>query len=206
MTAAAEKRSVPPVVHLTMGRPSSLRGEDTVEDCDLYELDGLGLSARRGLLIGTGADQIHLSENRDLLGRFVERGGVLVICGQVVRPFLDGLPVFEPIDHHGPADLTVSRLSGHPVWEGVRAEDLTFRRGVAGFYGRGCYPRLPAGAVVINGIGPERRPLDIVYRYGRGEVLVHGGNDLWGYRDDPNTSARLAPQLLDWVTDREGPA
>lgn len=206
MTAMTAAGRVPPIVHLTMGRPSSLAAEDAVEERDLYELGELDLSKRRGLLIGTGADQISLTEHRDLLGRFVERGGVLVMCGQIVRPFLAGLPIFEPIDHHGPADLTVSRLAGHPVWEGVAPEDLTFRKGVAGFYGRGCYPRLPAGAVVVNGIGPGRRPLDIVYRQGRGEVLVHGGNDLWGYQEDQNTSARLTPQLLRWVTDRKGAA
>ncbi|MBO0820258.1 MAG: hypothetical protein J2P26_05350 [Nocardiopsaceae bacterium] len=192
-----------PLVYLTMGRrPTPLSACDTVAERDLYDLAGLDLSRHSGLLIGTAADQISLGENREALDSYVEGGGIVVVCGQVVRPFLTGLPVFEPIDHRRPADLEVTRLAGHPVWEGVRAEDLTFRKGVAGFYGRGCYPssRLPAGAVVINGIGPDRLPLDFAYRHGRGTVLVHGGNDLWGYRDDPNTSARLTPQLLDWIT------
>lgn len=188
-----------PLVYLTMGRASPLKDEDAVEERDLYELAELDLAQRSGLLIPASADQISLEENRAAIDRFVVGGGVVVICGQVVRPFVTGLPVFEPIEHHRPADLEVTRLAAHPVWEGVQAEDLTFRKGVAGFYGRGRYPRLPAGAVVINGIGPGRDPLDFVYSRGRGTVLVHGGNDLWGYRDDPNTSARLTPQLLAWA-------
>lgn len=187
-------------VYLTMGRrPTPLTDCEAVAERDLYDLGGLDLTRWSGLLIGTAADQISLEENRDTIDRYVERGGIVVVCGQVARPFLTGLPAHQPIEHHRPADLAVTRLAAHPVWDGVLAEDLTFRKGVAGFYGRGCYPDLPAGAIVINGIGPDRLPLDFAYRRGRGTVLVHGGNDLWGYRDDPNTAARLTPQLLAWI-------
>ncbi|MFX9031475.1 hypothetical protein ABTN13_20280, partial [Acinetobacter baumannii] len=78
------------------------------------------------------------------------------------------------------ADLTVHRLADHPVWAGVDGGDLTFRRGVAGFYGR-VWHDAPAGALIVNGIGPERRPLDFTYAVGAGTILFHGGNDLTGY-------------------------
>lgn len=77
--------------------------------------------------------------------------------------------------------------------------DLTFRRGVAGFYGRGYYPDLPPEALVVHGIGVDARPLDAVYPHGAGEVLLHGGNDLWGYAGDDTTAARMTPQLVGWL-------
>jgi hypothetical protein len=190
-----------------MGRPSPLAAvEELVGCCDIYDLELLDLPRVRGLLIGIGADEIYLARQRDLLNGFVWMGGVVVACSQVARPYLHGLCPFEPIEHHRPADLEIRRLTPHPVWDGVRPGDLTFRKGVAGFYGRGYYPQLPPGATAINGIGPGGLALDFVYPFGTGEILVHGGNDLWGYRDEATTAARMTPQLLRWILDRPGPS
>ncbi len=90
-------------------------------------------------------------------------------------------------------------MAEHPVWAGVEPEDLTFRRGVAGFYGRAYLPSLPDGALIVHALGEIDRPLDAVYHYGEGAVLVHRGNDLWGYLHAPNTAARMTPHLLDWL-------
>jgi hypothetical protein len=191
-----------PIVHLTMGRPSPLEGEGCVETRDVYDLARLDLTDVQGILVGMGVDELYLGRHGHLLDDFVVGGGVFVACAHFARPYLTGMCAFVPIDHHRPSDLEVHRLAPHPVWEGVRGEDLTFRRGVAGFYGRGGYRALPDGATVVNTIGRERLPLDFHYPLGSGEILVHGGNDLWGYRGDENTSARMTPQLLRWVLDR----
>ena len=53
--------------------------------------------------------------------------------------------------------------------------------------------------MVVNGLGPRRLPLDFVYTMGAGEVLVHGGNDLWSWDEHGDTGSRLVAQLLDWA-------
>lgn len=192
-----------PVLVLTMGSPSALAGRaeyaGVLADLDLYQLPGADLSGVRGILAGAHVDQVFLRDHRPLLDGFVAAGGRLVACGQVVLPFVAGLCPFRPLSYRGVADLTVHRLADHPVWHGVDPADLTFRRGVAGFYGRGCYPDLPAAARVVHGLGAGRHPLDAAYPHGAGEVLVHGGNDLWGYLEDDTTAALMTPNLLDWV-------
>lgn len=100
-------------------------------------------------------------------------------------------------------DLEVIRVADHPVWEGVDTADLTFRRGVAGFYGRGANPP-PPGARIIHVLGPGRHPVDYEVRPAvGGRLLVHAGADLWNYADSGNTAARMMPQLLDWIAKPE---
>lgn len=193
------------VLALTMGRSGELaedpRCAGRVCELDLYELTAWQLRRVSGLLIGMHCDQLFLARNQALIESFVYAGGRVAVSGQVVRPFMAGLSRFVPMNYSGVEDLTVYRLADHPVWRGVRPSHLTFRNGVAGFYGRGSY-RPPAQAMVVNGLGPLHLPLDYHYRLGSGEVLVHGGNDLWGYRGAENTAARMTPQLLDWLVDR----
>lgn len=192
-----------PVLVLTMGEGSDLAADPryagVVADLDVYALPDADLTGVRGLLVGADADQVFLARHQPLLDGVTRRGGRLVVCGQVVLPFAAGLSPFVPMAYRGVADLTVRRLAEHPVWAGVDPDDLTFRRGVAGFYGRGHYPDLPPGALVVHGLGPDALPLDAVYPCGAGEVLVHGGNALWGYAGDDTTAARMTPQLVDWL-------
>lgn len=62
-----------------------------------------------------------------------------------------------------------------------------------------------------NRIGRHELPIDYVYPlgagwvlvHGAGWVLVHGGLDLGVYQEDPNTSARIFPQLLTWLAQQE---
>jgi len=165
----------------------------------MHALERVDLAAYRGLLVSIHADQRHLARRRAQLEAFLAGGGAIVVCGQVATPFLDELRPFEPMRDYRLDDLRVNLERPHPVWAGVDADHLTFRRGVAGFYGRGHNPP-PPGATTINTLGPRRVPVDFVCRpKAGGRLLVHAGADLWGYLDAGTSAARLAPQLLDWL-------
>ena len=191
---------------ITMGSPSDLAGDpryrDRVADLDIYRLAETDLAPVRGLLLGPHVDQIQLRHHRALLDAFVATGRRLVVCGQVVLPFAAGLSRFVPLSYRGVGELTVHRLAEHLVWRGVDTADLTFRRGVTGFYGRGHHPHVPTGATIVHTLGPDALPLDLIYPHGAGQILLHAGNDLWGYARDDTTAARMTPQLLDWLLDR----
>ncbi|PZA11718.1 hypothetical protein DNX69_11385 [Rhodopseudomonas palustris] len=177
-----------------------LRGLDcSVRDVDLYTLDAALLGSADALLIGMHMDQRFLQANTALLDDYVASGGRLVISGHIAHPFLTGQSPVQPLGGGGIADLTVSRAAPHPIWDGVALDDLTFRRGVAGFYGHAWHIP-PDGATVIHTLGPDARPLDFIYRSGRGEVLMHGGNDLWSFGGDDSTR-RLLPQLIAWLVE-----
>lgn len=175
---------------------------DRIKSADIYSLDTQPLEEFGALLIGMHVDQRFLAARAERLDRFLDDGGAVTVSGQIAYPFLTGLTLFQPLRNYGVEDLIVRREAAHPVWEGVAEDQMTFRRGVAGFYGRGWH-QPPDGATVIHSIGPDRHPLDFVYRAGKGRVLFHGGNDLWQYAGGNDTMSRIAPQLLDWLLPKE---
>ncbi|MBK5959454.1 hypothetical protein CCR97_14735 [Rhodoplanes elegans] len=171
-----------------------------VRDVDLYALDASLLDGVTALLIGMHMDQRFLQANTALLDDYVARGGRIAISGHVAHPFLTGLSPVRPLDGGGIAELRVERAVAHPIWDGVALDDLTFRRGVAGFYGHAWHAP-PEGATVIHTLGPARRPLDFIYTQGRGDVLFHGGNDLWSFGGGDDTTRQLLPQLVGWLVE-----
>ncbi|MBE3000420.1 hypothetical protein IDM40_17180 [Nocardiopsis sp. HNM0947] len=181
---------------LTAGPPAFTA--EGVEPLDVYDIDALEPACRL-LLIGMHADQVFLESRREVLDAFLARGGTLVIGGHLLRQVFTGAPRWRRAESTAQADLVVLGVHAHPVWEGVDPRDLSSRRGVSGFYGRGGYPDLPEGATIINRI--QYMPVDVELRTGGGRVLLHGGNDLWTYRSEGNTAERLLPQLLRWGTE-----
>lgn len=170
---------------------------------DIYALAAIDLTGFDALFIGTGADQRVLVEQRARLARFLDAGKTIVFCGHVAYPFLDALVPFVPLENYRLDDLRVRPLVPHPVFDGIDPEHLTFRRGVAGFYGRGHNPPAPA-ALVLNVLGARATPVDWQLDYaGGGALLVHAGNDLWGFGAEDQSAAKLPRQLVHWVAARE---
>lgn len=183
-------------LNILMKRPDLGSRLDVV---NLYDLERTDLSGYRGLLIGLHADQRYLAGRRAQIEDYLAKGGTVVFCGHVAYPILPELKPYRPIRDYRVEDLEVSRVGEHPVWEGVDTRDLTWRRGVAGFYGRGFNPP-PEGARVIHGLGPNRHPVDFECRPAAGgRLLVHAGADLWGYLEGDSSAARIGPQMLDWL-------
>ncbi|WP_308798982.1 hypothetical protein [Streptomyces sp. UH6] len=214
MTAAA------PVQYVVMGGGGSspMAPPAPYATVDLYDLFAAGEDLLlggevKGLMFSLNCDQVFLERRAPMLERFVRSGGRVLVNGHVVRPFLPGLAPWRAVDHHGPSDLRVTPVTPHPVWEGVDFHELLYRTGVpgtptgeeltrvgvAGFYGRGHHAWVPEGGTVVNGIGPYRLPLDIVYPLGDGQVMAHAGNDLHGFSDADRSTRTLGPRLLAWL-------
>lgn len=166
---------------------------------DIYQLPEVDLCRFSGMLIPSHSDQRFLLSAMEFLEVFLGHGGSLGICGHMAHPFLPELSPFVPMEVASHRDYAVYRVEEHPVFEGVDTMDLTFRKGVAGFYGRGHNPP-PPGARILHRLGSkDGPPVDYVYeRPGGGRVLMHSGNDFWNYVEDASSAARMAPQLLDW--------
>jgi hypothetical protein len=171
----------------------------------LYDLDRAPLERFRTLMVPMHVDQRFLATRRERLDAFVASGGTVLIGGHVAYPFLAGTAPFVPLTDYRLEDLVVAPAVPHPIWDGIDFQDLTFRRGVAGFYAGGHHPP-PPGATVINTIGPARLPVDILWRHGGGRVLLHGGNDLWTYSGTGTSADRLLPQLFRWLAEAAVPA
>lgn len=180
---------------------------------DLYDLPEECTGEVTGVYLTGDVDQEYLLEQRPLLDAFVLRGGRVVVNGHVQRLFLEGLTTWRKLEFRDPSDLALTRVTDHPVWAGTDPRSFLYNTGtrgpvpfavleqigVTGFYGRGCYLDLPAGAQVVHTIGRTRAPIDYDYPLGAGRVLVHGGNDLWQFATADRGTDRLRIQLLRWL-------
>lgn len=187
-------------VESTLARVAADDGATDV--VDMYGLDTLDLSPYRGLVLTAGADQVFLHRHRQLIGDLLQRGGVVVFSGQICRPWLPGARSFVPRQITSHRDYRVRLPTPHPVFDGVDPNDLTYRRGVAGFFARGHHPA-PPGAVVPATLPGGEPAVYVDHLTTPGTILVHAGGDLLGYHASDTTAARLAPQLLGWMR-REG--
>lgn len=166
---------------------------------NLYELDEYALQADDVLLLPAHVDQRFLVTQQEKLVAFINAGGTIVINGHVAHPFLPWLTPFEPVVHPHVNNLQIQREQAHPIFEHVDVQDLTFRKGVAGFYARGGNPA-PAGAVIIHTISEQCLPVDWVYTLpGGGRILMHSGNDLWTFNQNDDSTRYLLPQLKQWL-------
>lgn len=194
-----------PALYLSFGHPEGSgaglitrpEAAGRIERRDIYAFDEIDLESFGALLVSMHADQRFLASRAERIERFLQAGGTVVANGHVAYPFLPGIGLARTLQHYRLDDLRILRLADHPIWAGVSGEDLSFRRGVAGFYGRAWHDP-PPGALAVNAVGAPDRPLDILRSVGRGRVLLHGGNDLWQFGGTDST-ARLVPQFLEWL-------
>ncbi|MDR1648071.1 MAG: hypothetical protein LBR88_08575 [Zoogloeaceae bacterium] len=172
---------------------------DLVRVIPLYDLEKTDLSGYRALLFSSNLDQRYAVTQRDRLEAYLEAGGQMVCNGHIVRPFLRFLRLYEVAPYQNVETLRIHPAMPHPIFAGVDYEDLTFRRGVAGFYSRGSNP-VPEGAEVLSTISPQRLPVDWLLNLpGGGRLLVHSGNDIWMHANDDNSASRITPQLMNWL-------
>lgn len=165
---------------------------------DIYALPSLDLSPVGALLLGTMVDQEHLHRHRGILRSFLADGKVVVFSGHLLRPWLPGCGAFAPKQVRSFHDYALRLVTPHPVFAGVDAHDLTFRRGVAGFYARGHHP-VPPGAEVLLALA-SGEPVTYVDRHTTpGTIVAHAGGGLFDGGEADTTAARVLPQLLVWL-------
>lgn len=151
----------------------------TIDIYQQYDTERLDWSDYDAVLLSMSADQVHLGEIMPKLEAYLNGGGTLLINGHVARPFLPELRRYEPMEKRGFKELVIHREAEHPLFEGISAEGLTLRKGVAGFYGRGSNPP-PDGALAIHSVGPDHVAVDWLYdRPKGGRIFVHSGVELW---------------------------
>ncbi|HZO25840.1 MAG TPA: hypothetical protein VFH48_07590 [Chloroflexota bacterium] len=114
------------------------------------------------MAVTSACDQEFLLEHKEMIRTFLDQGNVLVFSGRLFRPWLPGAGMFQPKTIHTYHDYTVHLVKEHPVFEGVREEDLMLRKGVAGFYARGHHEP-PPGAEILTRLVDAEHGEPIVY-------------------------------------------
>ncbi|MHA6782595.1 hypothetical protein ACVGOW_16620 [Pseudonocardia saturnea] len=188
----------------TRGGGLEVPGHD-VHELDLYDLGTADLAAFPVLVVPPMADQEHLALHRDAVRAYLDGGGVVVFGGHLHRDWLPGTSRFVPVHPPSLRAYRVAEVVDHPIFNGVRAEDLTTRRGVAGFFARGHHPPPPGAEVLVRLAGGE--PVTYVDRVSTGgTIVVHATGDLLALGEHDGTGARVPGQLVEWALGEAGRA
>lgn len=174
---------------------------DDCEAVDVYQLPETDLGTYAGMIVSSQIDQAYLLEHADRIEAFLDAGRVIAFSGHLSTPWLPGTSPFveEPIGSH--EDYRVEQVREHPIFEGVRDEDLTLQKGVAGFFARGHHPP-PSGAKPLVRFVDGEPVVYVDEATTEGTILVHSGNDLVGFGRRDSTAARVPRQLVDWMQDK----
>lgn len=156
------------------------------------------LDGYAALVIPAMVDQEHLATHAGVIRRYLDGGGVVVFGGHIHRDWLPGASPFVPLESR-PRNYEVAWLAEHPIFAGVDPSDLTYRRGVAGFFARGHHP-LPDGAEVLARLATGEPVTYLDRSSTAGTILVQSSGDLLGYYGLDSTAARVPGQLLDWIS------
>lgn len=164
-----------------------------------HDLTAEILLAHQGLITGQQLDQDALLKLKPALEAFLDQGGRWFFNGHVLRPMLDGLFQYRPIDKPKRPDFDLSSVNSHPIFDRIDLKKLETNKGVAGFYGRGCNP-LPEGAVAVNGLGAAQVPIDWVWaRPGGGRMFSHSGNDLGTMGLEWGLAPEMMARIINWT-------
>jgi hypothetical protein len=171
----------------------------TAIDCyALRWVEQEGLEGYAGLVVPAMVDQEHLSTHRAVIQDYLDGGGVVVFGGHLHRNWLPGASMFVPLEVRSHRDYEVVWVAEHPIFDGVEPSDLTYRRGVAGFFARGHHPPPDGAEVLVRLAGGQ--PVTYLDRCSTaGTILVQSSGDLLGYYGLDSTAARIPGQLLDWI-------
>ncbi len=155
---------------------------------DCYALGSTDLTRYAALIITPTVDQEHLARWQHVIRDYLGGGGVVVFGGHLHRDWLPGASAFVPLTNQSLAGYRVVEVADHPIFRGI-SDELTFRRGVAGFFARGHHP-VPAGAEVLTRLsgGEPSTYLDRVST--AGTIVVQATSDLLSY---------CGEALLDWA-------
>lgn len=176
--------------------PNSCR--DALDLIDTYDLAEADLDAYAGLIIEGMVDQEHLYRHRDVIHGYLAAGGVVVFSGQLFRPWLPGCGPFVPKRIRSRHDYEITIAAPHPIFDGVTSDDLTRRRGVAGFFARGHHPPPPGVETILT--LPDGEPVVYIDRTTTaGVILAHSGHSLLGWGEPESRAARIDGQLLSWI-------
>lgn len=169
-----------------------------VKRIDMYDLPQVDLRSFSGIVVSSQVDQDFLHHHCRRIRTYLDAGGVVSFSGHLSRRWLPGAGCFQPKSIESHEDYTVVEAKRHPVFEGVDMGDLTYQRGVAGFFARGHNPP-PDHATVLLRLKDGEPIVYVDEESTNGTMFVHSGNDLIGFGRRSSTAARVPNQLLAWI-------
>ncbi|THF75758.1 phosphate starvation-inducible protein PhoH [Cohnella fermenti] len=185
------------VLDVKVGVMGEVGGSSGYTYIDMYDLPNIPLEPYACLVIHGSSDQEFLLKHKDVVANFLNQGKVVLFGGQLFRPWLPGGSSFVPRTIRSHLDYHIAVAKAHPIFADVDPIELTYKKGVAGFFARGHHP-VPAGAEVLLTL-PDGEPTLYIDRSStKGTLMVSSGYNLLGYRDG-NTTRSIGERVEAWI-------
>ena len=179
--------------------PEAVRARPEVQVVEQVDLTAQVLAGAQGLVTGNLLDQNAMLALRPALEAFLDAGGRWFFNGHILRPLVEGLQFYRPMEAPKRPDFAQTRLAPHPIFDAIEIEKLETNKGVAGFYGRGANP-MPEGATAVTGLRAGTVPVDWLWCRPRGgRIFSHAGNDLGQMGLEWGLAPVLQNRIVDWA-------
>lgn len=163
----------------------------------LYDLPYTDLRAYAGLIITNLVEEQFLLEHKNVLNQYLSQGGVIFSLTETSLPWLVGVPNWK----RSPIPLKdreiIIKEPIHPLFAGIDAYDINYRKGVRGFFSRGYFERIPLHAEVLV---TDQSGATIIYvdrDSTNGTIFAGAGTDIYRvFIDEDNSSRYLSLQML----------
>lgn len=170
-----------------------------VTNLDQYKLATTNVSDFNVLVITDFIDQEYLFEQKHIIEQFLNDGKIVLACTHIFRNWLPGVNPFMPKIIYKHTDYEMTVVNEHPLFQGVNMHELTYRKGVSGFYARGYHPLTNMDAEIVLTF-TDGTPITYIDRTTtKGTIVVHAARDLLSYATGDNSTQLIAKQTLQWI-------
>ena len=173
--------------------------QDNFTMVDQYDFEDIDLKPFACIVVHDFIDQEYMFRQKERILTFLNEGKIVIFAGHLCKEWLPGCTLFTPKEINSYKDYEISVVTPHSIFEGVDPDEMTFNRGVAGFFARGTHSPVPEEAEVLLSLPGDMPVTYIDRRTTKGTILAHAGRDLFAFRMDNKTTGRISRQLLDWI-------
>ncbi|AUM65698.1 phosphate starvation-inducible protein PhoH [Brevibacillus laterosporus] len=168
---------------------------------DQYDFAEINVRPFKCIVIHDFIDQEYMFKHKEKISSFLEEGKIVIFSGHLCKEWLPGCPIFTPKKINTYKDYEISIATSNPIFEGVTPNDMTYNKGVAGFFARGTHSPVPAKAEVLLTLSGDL-PVTYIDRHTtKGTILAHAGRDIFAHRMQNKSTDRISAQLLQWIHD-----
>lgn len=165
-----------------------------------YEISTFDFTEFDVIIVPNFVDQEHLYMHKNVFKEFLNEKKIIAFFGHLFREWLPGASLFMPekIKHFSDYNLYPEKNSA--IFNGVQTEDMTFTKGVAGFFARGHYHADTHSEIHLK--FKSGHVCSYADRHSTpGTVFVHAGRPLLGYQSEGKTTDVLRTQFIKWLQD-----
>lgn len=168
----------------------------------LYDLPYADLRSYEGIIITNLVEELFLLEHKAVLDDYLAQSGVIFSLTETSLPWLTGVSKWKrsPIPLKDREIIMTEPV--HPLFVGIDAYDINYRKGVRGFFSRGYFEEIPSHAKVLV---TDQSGVPIIYvdqDSTNGTIFAGAGTDIYRvFMDEDNTSNKLSVQMLACIRD-----